>query len=213
MQYLQASWNGEVNDMHKLRNPCEKVTLNEEKVRIQNVEDWQYQLVQDMILQTTRSPYLAVMMEFAYLCRLRCAEVRDLKHSDIKNGTIRIVHGKGSTGELTRLSPRLLAAVNSAKSINPDAPSPITGAYLLHDTKGLKINKNKFDSAWKRVMEKAVNECLKIDGKILRLEEVFKFHDLKAKGVSDHTENHSGHKSEKARQIYIRKLKEVDATR
>ena len=80
------------------QNPCEKVTLNEEKARVRYIEDWEYQLVQDVILQTPRSPYLAAMMEFAYLCRLRCAEVRDLKHRDIKNGTIRIVRGKDSTG-------------------------------------------------------------------------------------------------------------------
>lgn len=62
-------------------------------------------------------------------------------------------------------------------------------------------------------MEKAVAPGLEIDGILLTLPEPFRFHDLKAKGVSDHTEHHSGHKSEKARQIYIRRLKEVDATR
>lgn len=45
-----------------------------------------------------------------------------------------------------------------------------------------------------------------VDGKNLKLLEKFTFHDLKAKGVSDHTEHHSGHRSEKARQIYIRRL-------
>lgn len=63
------------------------------------------------------------------------------------------------------------------------------------------------------MMEKAVEKEIEIEGGWLKLEEKFNFHDLKAKGVSDHTENYSSHKSEKARQIYIRKLKEVDATR
>jgi integrase len=215
IQYLKAAWNWGSQRYAQVpqQNPCEKVTLNEEKSRVRYVEDWEYALVKDVILQTTRSPYLATMMEFAYLCRLRCAEVRDLKHSDITNGCIRITRGKGSLGELTRISNRLQAAINAAKSIYPDAPTPITGTFLLHDAKGLKIQKNRFDSAWQRVMEKAVEIGIEIDGQTLKLSEPFKFHDLKAKGVSDHTEHHSGHKSEKARQIYIRKLKEVDATR
>ena len=85
--------------------------------------------------------------------------------------------------------------------------------YLLHDAKGLTISKNKFDSAWQRVMGKAVEKGIEINGKDLKLLEKFNFHDIKAKGVSDHTEHHSGHKSEKARQIYIRRLQDVEATK
>jgi len=36
---------------------------------------------------------------------------------------------------------------------------------------------------------------------------------IKALGISDHDQNFSGHLSEKARQVYIRKLQQVDATR
>lgn len=128
------------------------------------------------------------MLEFAYLCLLRNSEVRNLKHSDIKDGHIRIIRGKDSKGELTRISPRLQSAIDSAKEINPSAPIPISGAYLLHDAKGLKIQKNRFDSAWQRVMEKAAETGIEVDGLWLKPEESFNFHDLKAKGVSDHTE-------------------------
>lgn len=215
IQYMKAAWNWARQRYAQVpqENPCEKVTLNEEKSRERYVEDWEYHLVQEVIYNTTRSPYLAVMMEFAYLCRLRNSEVRELKHSDIQNGTIRIKRGKGSLGELTRISRRLQAAITAAKAINPSAPLPITGAYLLHDAKGLKISKNRFDSAWKRVMEKAVEDGIEVDGQKLKLEEAFTFHDLKAKGVTDHTEQWAGHKSEKARMVYIRKLREIDATR
>jgi integrase len=215
IQYMKAAWNWASQRYAQVpqENPCEKVTLNEEKARERYVEDWEYDLVQDIIIQTTRSPYLAVMMEFAYLCRLRNSEVRSLKLTDIKNGSVRITRGKGSLGELTRISPRLQAAIDAAKSIYPNAPSPITGAYLLHDAKGLKVQKNRFDSAWQRVIEKAVNEGLEVDGQQIKLEEAFTFHDLKAKGVTDHTEQWAGHKSEKARMVYIRKLREIDATR
>lgn len=214
IQYMKAAWNWGNQRYSQVpeQNPCAKVTLNEEEARTRYVEDWEYALVKDIIYETTRSPYLATMMELAYLCRLRCSEVRDLKHSDIKDGLIQIIRGKKSNGELTRISPRLRAALDEAKSIHPSAPTPITGAYLLHSAKGLKISKNKFYSAWRRVMAKAVGEGITVKGKVLKLDEEFTFHDLKTRGVTNHTEHHSGHKSEKARQIYIRRLQEVDAT-
>jgi hypothetical protein len=62
-------------------------------------------------------------------------------------------------------------------------------------------------------MGKAIELGISVDGNPIKLIDPFNFHDLKAKGVSDHTEHHSGHKTEKARQIYIRKLQQVDATR
>lgn len=215
VQYLKAAWNWGSQRYSQVpqENPCEKVTLNEEQSRTRYVEDWEYALVQDIIQQTTRSPHLAIMMELSYLCRLRCHEVRALKHSHIKVNVIEVNRGKGSKGELTRLSPRLKAAIDAAKSLWPNAPIPNSGAFLLHNKNGLKITKNAFDSAWQRVMEKAIESGIEIDGKNLKLSEKFTFHDLKAKGVTDHTEHHSGHKSEKARQIYIRRLQEVDATR
>jgi integrase len=215
IQYLKSAWNWARQRYAQVPqdNPCEMVTLNEEKSRERYVEDWEFYLVQEIIHKTTRSPYLAVMMEFAYLCRLRNSEVRQLKHSDIKNNQIRIKRGKGSLGELTRISPRLQEAIDSAKAINPNAPTLGDGAFLLHDAKGLKVSKNRFDSAWQRVMDKAVNEGIEIDGQQLNLDEPFTFHDLKAKGTTDHTEQWAGHKSEKARQVYIRKLREIDATR
>lgn len=215
IQYMKAAWNWARQRYVQVpqENPCEGVDLNEEKPRDRYVEDWEYNLVQDIIIRTTRSPYLAVMMEFAYLCRLRNSEVRNLKNTDIRNGSIRITRTKGSLGELTRISPRLQAAIDAANTIYPNAPTPNTGAYLLHDAKGLKVQKNRFDSAWQRVMEKAVNEGLEVDGQHLQLKEPFTFHDLKAKGTTDHTEQWAGHKSEKARLVYIRKLREIDATR
>ncbi|MBO1928507.1 hypothetical protein J3998_13120 [Thiomicrorhabdus sp. 6S2-11] len=44
-------------------------------------------------------------------------------------------------------------------------------------------------------------------------EERFSFHDIKAKGVSDHALHESGHKTESAKARYMRKTKEVEATK
>ena len=39
--------------------------------------------------------------------------------------------------------------------------------------------------------------------------EPFTFHDLKAKGISDHKDNFGGHRSASMRKVYVRKLQEV----
>ncbi len=44
------------------------------------------------------------------------------------------------------------------------------------------------------------------------LVERFTFHDIKAKGVSDHGSHHSGHKSARMTDVYLRKLEEAKAT-
>lgn len=148
-----------------------------------------------------------------YLCRLRAAEVQALKVSDIRNGCIRVIREKGSKGELTRISPRLQRAIDVAKAWNRGAPTPIKGTYLIHDKKGQAISKSAFSSAWIRIMKRACEIGIIINGQVLKLEEPFTFHDIEAKVVTDHTEHESGHLSKKARETYIRKLQEVDATR
>ena len=217
IQYLKAVWNwaSQLYDKVPDTNPCQGVTFNKEKARTRYIEDWEYELVKEVILRTTRSHYLAVLMELAYLCRLRCSEARGLKITDIefKEGHIKVIRKKGSMGELTHISPRVQTAIDDARRQCPNAPSPIAGGYLLHNAKGLAIGKNKFDSAWKRAMHSAKTVGLTVDGKTIKLEEHFTFHDIKAKGVSDHTEHESGHKSDKAKQVYIRRIQEVEATK
>lgn len=216
VQYLKAAWNWANQRYPQVPqiNPCAGVKLNEEKTRDRYVEEWEFELVQAVINRTTRSPYLSVMMDLAYLCRLRCIEVRNLRESHIEGDYIRIIRSKGSLGELTRISPRLLAAINAAKKMFPNAPVPIKGGpYLLHNAKGQRISKNKFDSAWKRVMEKAVEKGIEIDGVIIKLDEPFHFHDIKGMGITDHPEQWGGHKSEAQRLDYIKKLRVIDATR
>ena len=61
-------------------------------------------------------------------------------------------------------------------------------------------------------MERAIKGVEVEPGKILKIEKAFTFHDLKAKGVSDHKNHESGHLSERAKAVYIRKLPEIDAT-
>jgi len=89
--------------------------------------------------------------------------------------------------------------------------------------------KNALDSQWKRIIDKAKKQGAQLSEELkqealsfgvlpqengnITLGEHFTFHDIKAKGVSDHDTNHSGHKSRKMRGVYIRKGVKIKATR
>ena len=177
--------------------------LNKQAPRTRYVEDWEYELVRQIAAESG-TPYVSVFMELAVLCRARRSEAAAYRHSDISEAGLRLERLKGSEGEITRWSPRLQAAVAAAKAIHPGAPTPIGGGYLVHDKSGQPIKKNAFDSAWRRIMQKAGAAGLK---------EPFTFHDLKSKGYSDMKgEQFAGHKSERMHGTYNRKLREVDAT-
>ena len=152
-------------------------------------------------------------MEFAYLCRARRSEVFDLKRADEINDGLYLKRGKGSGDEITLWTPRLKKAMKEAKAYNRDAPTPVTGAYFIHDKKGSSIKKNAFDSAWRRIRTEAMENGITVDGKNIKLEELFTFHDLKAKGISDHKDKHGGHRSGKMKRVYDRLPDLVKATK
>jgi hypothetical protein len=103
--------------------------------------------------------------------------------------------------------------VKACKQNHPDAPRPLKGAYLLHDKAGLPYSKNALDSALQRIIKKAMKEGAEINGKVVKLETSFTFHDLKATGISDHESKHGGHRSEKMRKVYDRLPEQIKATK
>lgn len=183
-------------------NPAKQVRKFQEKPRDRYIEDWEYELVLG-IARASSYPYLAPMMEIAYLCRARSIEVRALTESHITEEGIFLDRAKGSRNEITGWSDRLLAAVGEARSLHPDAPVVISRP-LFHGKRGAPIPKEAFKTAWGRVMSSAMKSGLK---------ERFTFHDIKAKGVSDHQRKASGHKSKKMLAVYDRKPGVVPPTR
>ena len=129
-------------------------------------------------------PPIQQYMELAYLLRARFSEVRNLTTEDVTDTHITLMRLKGSEGELCAISDRLRDAVSDVRA-NP---------YICH-----RYTESGFSSAWRRLMAKVDNP--------------FTYHDLKAKGISDHETNHSGHRSPAMRKTYVRKLQEVPATR
>jgi len=84
--------------------------------------------------------------------------------------------------------------------LTEEAASPIEGSCMVHDKAGRPLTKNAFDSAWPRLM---------VQSRAAGVEH-FTFHDLKAKGVSDH-KDHAG-VSDRMKGVYVRNLREVEAT-
>ncbi|OED40215.1 hypothetical protein ACH42_17015 [Endozoicomonas sp. (ex Bugula neritina AB1)] len=84
------------------------------------------------------------------------------------------------------------------------APS-VTGRKGIQISPRKKMHKHTLDSQWQTLINCAV------DGGLIT--EKWHFHDLKAKGVSDHEGLISGHKTLEAKKIYIRKTQKVKAAR
>lgn len=195
LQFLSAVFSWALEQGYAKDNPVQGVEKNPQKARDRYVEDWELDLVEGLT-----PDWLRAAIELAYLCRARRGEVLALTRDNLLEQGVHLKRTKGSESEITRWSPRLRAAVDLAKSHNRDTLSRL----LIHDKRGGKIRTTAFNSAWQRVMAKAQKAGLR---------EPFTFHDLKAKGITDHTEHAGGHRSARMAEVYIRRPDEVDSTR
>jgi len=183
-------------------NPAKLISRFTEKARDRYIEPWEYDFVLS-IARASAYPYLAPMMEVAYLCRARSIEVRGLTEANIKEDGLYLRRTKGSISEITGWSLRLQTAISEARGLFPDAPVSIQRP-IFHSRNGSPIPAESFKTAWGRVMREALKQGLK---------ERFTFHDIKAAGVSDHETKASGHRTKKAAAVYDRKPGIVSPTR
>lgn len=193
-------------------NPCLGVERNRETADTRYVEDRHYYHAYNAAASAPQW-YLQPMMEIAYLCRMRRIEILALTKSNILDQGLDTLRTKGSKDAITLWSTRLKNAINTAVK-RPRKIRPMRDAeyYLFCDTYGKPIMDDSFTSAWDRFMTKTAAQA-KQDGVDF---ERFKFHHLKAKGVSDFIgdkKRASGHKTDAMVAVYDRKKDEVDATR
>lgn len=203
MQLIKAAYAWAYQRGMVRENSPSGITLYREKPRDRYVTDAEYDAVLALAQgwsKTGRYPYLWIMMELAYLLRARRTEVCALQRKQIEGDRLSWMRAKGSKAEITIITPRLKAALNAGKALEAKVASP----WIVH-RKGQQIKKNAFDSAWRRLMDEALQSGLIADR--------FTFHDLKARGITDHAQHYGGHKSGRQAQDYIRKPDEVEATR
>lgn len=192
-------------------NPAKSVRKFPETPRDRYIEDWEMALYLQVARESSSTgqkgshgyPWLAPAAEIAYLCRMRSVEVRALTESEILDEGVFVGRAKGSENEITQWSARLRAAVNEIRAVYPNAPVSLKRP-LFHTRKGAPLTASAFKSAHKRIMDECIRRGMK---------ERFSFHDFKAKGITDHTENYGGHRDRKMQAVYNRKPKPRAPTR
>lgn len=154
--------------------------------------------------------YLAIVMELAYLCRLRGIEVVTLTDANELDEGILTNRRKGSRDNIVRWTPRLRAVWDGAKALRaktwesrktliPTAPSK---RFIIVASHGGPLRKTSLDTAWQRFITLAI-----ADGNI-DPEDRFALHDLKRRGITDTTgtradkQEASGHRDPKMMDVY-----------
>ncbi len=221
------SW-GEERYVVVASNPCKGVKKNKEVARDRYIEDWEYAVTYACAI-TMRNTMFAHAMELSYLCRARRDEAFSLSTKNLRTEGVWLQRSKGSLDEITLWSDRLRDAIENARRINLEAPSPKDQPrYLMKRKDGCKYTKNALDSAWRRVIDKAKTQGATLPKELLAdarrdgaaisgnnalITGGFTFHDIKAKGITDHVEQHGGHKSARMKGIYVRKPEQIKATK
>jgi len=176
------------------KNPVIGLELMAEPPRTRYITDDEWNHIYNLAPTTLR-----LMMEGAYLLRARRNELSSLHRVDnIKPKGVLIERTKGSWDGVVGWSPRLRKWVRSCKNNNKQAFSK----YLMHNTTGGPITKSSLDSMWRRVWAKADPDI-----------EHFTFHDIKAKGITDHPDKEGGHKSPKMKEVYDRENRKEKPTK
>lgn len=188
------------------RNPCLGVRRHTEKSRERYVTDQEYAERFALAGQHGRADIQA-MMELAFLCRLRESEILRMLDApsfiDPANGVL-AKRSKGSKTQWIEWSPRLVAAIELARSTPRKVPTPM---LIVSSKRGRPLTLAAFSSAWTILQNAAAEQGHATD---------WNFHDLKAKGVSDaEGDKHlaSGHKTHRMTAVYDRKHAPVKPTR
>lgn len=150
-------------------------------------------------------PYLPAIMVLAYAVRLRGIEVSTLTDAHILPEGIRSNRRKGSRDNVTTWTKELRQAVKWLQAYRQERmdahgrPRPIQPDQrrLIVSEAGTPLTKSALDSAWQRMIRRAIAEGVIEDG------QRFALHGLKHRGITDSEDKASGgHRSEAMRQLY-----------
>jgi hypothetical protein len=153
---------------------------------------------------------LWIIMEIAYLCRLRGIEVVTLTDAHVTDQGLRTNRRKGSRDNIVGWTPRLRAAIDAAQQRRADIwqrrcralPMLAERRALIVSRTGAPLRKSSFDSAWQRFITRALAD------EIITGDDRFSLHDLKRKGITDTKGNRhdkqeaSGHRSAGMMDVY-----------
>ncbi len=168
-------------------NPCTGVERNEEIERDRLVTDSEFEaflvfcesnghLGADSPMKTASDAglRLALAARVAYLTGKALGQVLRISKTQVTDEGIVFGKRKRGASTLVTFTPALRQAVDACKAL----PSKIASTYLIYNTAGQPYTASGFKSMWQRMMGAWVEQ-----GK-----ERFTFHDLRAKAVTDVTE-------------------------
>lgn len=132
-------------------------------------------------------PYLWIVMEIGYLCRLRGVETITLTDAHAHEEGLHTNRRKRSRDSLVEWSPRLKTAWEAAIALRQSVidrhalPVQLRAEhrFLILAQHGEPIQKSSLDSAWQRFIQMALREG------VIREDQRFGIHDLKRKGGTD----------------------------
>ena len=130
------------------------------------------------------APYLPIVMELGYLCRLRGIETLTLTEAQADDVGIRTQRRKGSRDNVVRWNPRLRAAWDAATAYRRSIIERTTRITTLRAEDRLVIlaehgeplTKSGLDTAWQRFMKLAIEE------ELITADQRFGLRNLKRKG-------------------------------
>lgn len=150
-------------------------------------------------------PYLPAVMVLAYTVRLRGIEVDTLTDAEILPQGILSNRRKGSRDNITRWTKDLRQAVDWLQAYRIERmaahgrPVPIKAGErrLLVSESGTPLTKSALDTAWQRMIKRAIAESVITDA------QRFALHGLKHRGITDSDDKSAGgHRTEAMRQRY-----------
>ncbi len=165
--------------------------------------------------------YLWIVMELAYLCRLRGIEVITLTDANALTAGIMTNRRKGSRDNIVKWSPRLRAVWEAAQTRRAEIWGKVhrlpakakENRPLLVARNGEALQKSSLDTAWQRFMTRMIKD------EVIEPAERFGLHDLKRQGITDTTgtrhekQEASGHRSSGMMDIYDLSLPQVEIPR
>ncbi|GAB3744998.1 site-specific integrase [Lysobacter olei] len=194
LRYLRLVFGWGIARGHVTENPAKGVKQAKERQRQRLPTTDAYTrlltFARDRGARTARTagsvaPYLWLVMELGYLCRLRGIETITLTEANAEADGILTNRRKRSRDSLVEWTPRLKAVWDAALALRrqtrgaaPELIRPEDRVIFLASG-GEPLSKSGLDTAWQRLVKLAMREG------ILTAEERFSLHDLKRKGGTD----------------------------
>lgn len=190
LRYVRRVFTWAANRGHAAGNPAKGIEAAAERKqrRCPPVEAY------TAVLQFARdhgAPYLWIVMELAYLLRMRGIEVITLTDAHETPEGVLVERRKGSRGNVTEWTPRLRAAWTAAKTLRDQVrkrrklPTPmrIEERPLFLERGGDPLRRSTLDSAWQRMIHAAMTATDDRPAVITEADR-FSLHDLKRAGIT-----------------------------